>query len=150
MSLASGVAASMLALGCCKFSPGVHVRTGQREYRAGQDVVVILENGGGSSLELAPGCYDRLERYENGAWMPVVRVFDPAGEPRCTDGPTIVPCPPLCEESFKVLASCSTLSYRWRLLETLRPGTYRLKVNDHGSGRLATNPFTVSAEHGAN
>src|SRR5438046_3068490 len=119
MNFASCIAMSMVVVGCCKLTSGVHARTGQREYRAGQDVAIIVENGGRGPIGLVPGCGDQLERYENGEWAPVVHVSDPTGEPRCTDGATVVPCPLDCEEALTPVAACRSLTYQWHLFPTL-------------------------------
>ena len=145
MSHAVGLAASLLAIGCCKLPPGVHVRTTQLHYRSGDEVTVVLDNGSGKRIELTPGCDDRLERYDGGAWVPVVRETYKDGENECWDGATRVPCAFACEEEYRPLETCTSLSYRWPLLQTLTPGTYRIRtVAGTHPEQLTTNSFSVS------
>lgn len=77
--------------------------------------------------------------------VPVVRETIKGGENECWDDATIVPCALACEEEFRPLETCSSLSYRWPLLRTLTPGTYRIRtVAGTHHGQLSTNSFSVS------
>ncbi|MEO6598857.1 MAG: hypothetical protein ABIQ16_03230 [Polyangiaceae bacterium] len=67
------------------------------------------------------------------------------GENECWNGATKVACGFACEEGFRPLATCSSLSYRWPLLQTLSAGTYRIRtVAGTHPGQLTTNSFSVS------